>query len=99
MTLIACTQGHVIPDECPECGGWLHTTTHGGIAGPAGSYCTEDCAMAAQTWIKKQARDAHLHLRDLVCACEVCVAAGHPTDTETTQWWVEHTTPETGATP
>jgi hypothetical protein len=84
--MIACTQDHILPDECPECGGWLHTTTRGGFPGPVGDYCTEDCVASAQTWIGQQARDTHLYVRDLICDCEVCTAAGHPTPAELAEW-------------
>lgn len=87
MDVIACTQAHIAPDECPECGGWLHAHHRGGVPGPAGQYCSEDCAVSAQEHADQQARDYHLHVRDLLCACEdVCAPAGHPTAAERAEW-------------
>lgn len=86
MAIIVCTQDHIIPDECPECGGWLHVTTHGGVPGPCGQYCSEDCAASAQTYNDQQARDTHLYQRDLMCRCPWCIAAGHPTDAEIAEY-------------
>jgi uncharacterized Zn finger protein (UPF0148 family) len=82
VTIVTCTQATVLPDECPECGGWLHRVHRGGVPGPVGQYCEEDCASAAQTRIDQQARAAHLYCRDLLCSCPVCQAAGHPTEAE-----------------
>lgn len=38
------TQETVAPEECVNCGGWLHAVTRGGIRTPNGSVCDEDCA-------------------------------------------------------
>jgi hypothetical protein len=86
MTLIACTQQHIAPDDCVNCGGWLHEELRGGYPGPAGSYCTEDCAADAQQRCDQADQAAHLHTRDLLCTCPTCVAAGHPTPQELDEW-------------
>lgn len=86
MTVIACTQDHVLADECPECGGWLHTEIRGGFPGPVGNYCSEDCTTSAQLRIDQQAKDTHLYQRDLLCDCKVCTKAGLPTLAELAEW-------------
>lgn len=86
MRFIACTQDHIAPDECIECGGWLHHERRGGFPGPCGSYCSEDCAVSAQEHGERLDRAAHLHQRDLLCDCPVCTAAGHPTADELAEW-------------
>jgi hypothetical protein len=86
VTIIVCTQDHVLPDECPECGGWLHTIHRGGVAGPCGRYCSEDCVDGAQHHADELNERVHLHARDLLCACPVCTAAGHPTETEVAEY-------------
>lgn len=87
MTFIACGQAQIAPDECIECGGWLHAETRGGVPGPCGRYCCEDCAASAQEHAEQSRRDAHLHNRDLLCACaEVCAPAGHPTEAELVEY-------------
>jgi hypothetical protein len=49
MSIIICTQDDILPDECPECGGWLHTEIPGGVAGPfEWRFCSEDCAASCQ---------------------------------------------------
>ena len=82
MTIIACGQAQIAPDECIECGGWLHAETEGGVPGPCGRYCCEDCAASAQEHAERSRRDAHLHNRDLLCDCPTCRTAGHPTEAE-----------------
>ena len=82
MTIVACTQDHIAPDECIECGGWLHAEQRGGVAGPCGRYCCEDCAASAAEYAVLLARQTHLHHRDLLCDCPVCHANGHPTEVE-----------------
>lgn len=86
MTIIACTQEYIAPNECIECGGWLHSQRRRGYPGPAGRYCTEDCAANAQERIERDQRHNHLEIRDLMCDCEVCVAAGHPTEAELAEY-------------
>jgi hypothetical protein len=80
--IVTCTQATVLPDECPECGGWLHRVHRGGVPGPAGQYCGEDCASDAQSRINIRTTAAHLYSRDLLCSCPTCRAAGHPTEQE-----------------
>lgn len=87
MTIITCTQNDILPDECPECGGWLHDERRGGVPGPfEWWFCSEDCAASCQDHATAGDRVAHLHVRDLMCDCEVCTAAGHPTDAEKAEW-------------
>lgn len=82
MTIIACTQDHIAPDECCNCGGWLHVVQRGGFPGPFGKYCTEECAVDAQRHGEEADRRGHLNQRDLLCDCPICTAAGHPTRAE-----------------
>lgn len=88
MAVIACGQGRVMPDGCPGCGGWVHAdlddgTPSPGFPGPHGwLFCTEDCAADQQRSEEQEAGREHLRLRDLMCACEVCTVAGHPTQQE-----------------
>jgi hypothetical protein len=80
MTIIACGQNDVIPDECPECGGWLHVERLDGFPGANGfRYCSEECIADSQERAATSAIVVHLHQRDLVCACEICTAHGLPT--------------------
>ncbi|MGH9290302.1 MAG: hypothetical protein ACRD0V_18745, partial [Acidimicrobiales bacterium] len=65
-------------DECDYCGGWLHTARAGGVAGPCGRYCGQDCAAGAQSYAGQVDAATHVHLRDLRCDCPTCTAAGHP---------------------
>jgi hypothetical protein len=86
VTIFLCTQSHVLPDECIGCGGWLHTEQRGGCPGPVGNYCTEDCASDDTARIAEQDERTHLTVRDLICACPVCVVNGHPTAAEITEY-------------
>lgn len=87
MTIIACGQAQIAPDECIECGGCLHAEIRGGVPGPCGRYCCEECAASAQEHAERQERSVHLHARDLLCACaEVCAPAGHPTAAEVAEY-------------
>jgi ferredoxin len=86
MTIIVCTQEHIAPDECVECGFWLHHERRGGYPGPAGQYCSEDCAAGAQERIERDQRWNHVQIRDLMCDCPVCTAAGHPTAAEVAEY-------------
>lgn len=88
MTFIACTQEHIAPDECANCGGWLSSTIRGGVAGPFGRYCTEECAADAQHHAVLLDRQAHLYSRDLLCDCLVCRDNGHPTEAERDEYRV-----------
>jgi hypothetical protein len=81
MSIIACGQSDVIPDECPTCGGWLHRVQRGGFDGPHGwKYCEPDCIDDQLEAESRSKAVTHLHARDLLCDCEVCAAAGYPTD-------------------
>lgn len=86
MSVIVCTQDHVLPDECPECGGWLHVIHRDGVPGSAGRYCSEDCASDATDRIQADRERAHLYNRDLVCCCAVCRAHGRPTEAEIAEY-------------
>lgn len=82
MTFIACGQAQIAPDECIECGGWLHAEIRGGVAGPCGRYCCEDCAADAAEYAEQLHRGTHLHNRDMLCDCPVCRAHGYPTEAD-----------------
>lgn len=86
MTIIVCTQEHICPDECIECGGWLHSERRGGYSGPGGRYCTEDCAADAQERVERIDVRTHLYARDLLCDCLICTGAGHPTAAELAEY-------------
>lgn len=87
MTVIACGQFDILGDECPGCGGGLSDYQQGGYAGEHGvRYCSEDCIVAAQESAKLADQRHHLNVRDLMCACEVCTRAGHPTAGELAEW-------------
>lgn len=85
MSVIVCGQNDVIPDECPKCGGWLHSVQRGGFTGPHGwRYCTSDCIDEQVEYEARQEINRHLYVRDLLCDCEVCMAAGYPTAADST---------------
>lgn len=86
MSVIACTQFDVLGDECPECGGPLNRVQRGGFPAQAGYVCDEDCATDMSDRIARQRVATHLHQRDLMCECETCTAAGHPTVAERAEW-------------
>jgi uracil-DNA glycosylase len=87
VTFIACTQEHILRDECTECGGWLHAERREGFPGPSGNYCTEECAASAQERSEQVDVANHLRIRDLLCACaQVCAPAGHPTAEEIAEY-------------
>lgn len=87
MTIIACGQDEICPDECANCGFWLSSEIPGGVPGPFGRYCTEDCAADAAHQAVLLERQAHLYHRDLLCACaEVCAPNGHPTAAEVAEY-------------
>lgn len=80
MSAIACGQFDVLGDTCPGCGGWLSRVIVGGFVGPHGwRFCDLDCIDA---YLDDQIivhTEAHLGTRDLLCHCELCLAAGLPT--------------------
>lgn len=92
MGIIACGQNEIMPDICPGCGGWIHAdlddgTPSPGFPGPHGwLFCSEDCAEGCQRAEEENARRTHLNQRDLMCTCEVCTAAGHPTPAELAEY-------------
>lgn len=84
--IIACTQDSIAPDECPECGGWLHHEVRGGYSDGGFRYCSEECIDNYQSRAGEVDRRAHLHCRDLMCRCEWCTADGHPTASEVAEY-------------
>lgn len=82
MAIIACGQNEIMPDTCVECGGWLHAERRNGFSGPTGRVCSEDCAADATEQAALQDQRQHVRMRDLMCTCEVCAVAGHPTQAE-----------------
>lgn len=81
--MTVCGQFDVLGDGCPGCGGWLHRVMRGGFIGPDGFwYCDEDCIVDYQVWKEQQ----HVQRRDLLCACEICVKHGRPTQAELTEY-------------
>lgn len=87
MSAIVCGQDAVLGGICPECGGSLHRVARGGFPDQYGMrYCDEDCIAEYQHRCAEDARRDHLAVRDLMCACEVCAAAGHPTGAERAEW-------------
>jgi hypothetical protein len=83
MTIFLCGQNDIAPDTCSECDGWLgaHPVVIDGMR-----YCSDDCVAYHSTWQSSAARDSHLQLRDLNCECEICAAAGRPTQAERDEW-------------
>ncbi len=80
MTVIACDQAALgWDDTCVECGGWLHSLVHGGYGAEFGRVCSEDCAADQTQRLAWEERQQHLHMRDLLCDCAWCSAAGLPT--------------------
>lgn len=87
MGIIVCGQHDVLGSMCPECGGHLHAIRRGGFSdGEHLAVCSEECIESFQQHLARSAREAHFNVRDLMCACEVCTAAGHPTDAERREW-------------
>lgn len=87
MAILACGQAEIMPDTCVECGFWLHTEQRGGYPAQTGRVCSEDCA-ASQSERGREARIAnHLHVRDLLCACEdVCAPRGLPSEADRAEY-------------
>lgn len=72
--LIACGQADILGAfSCIECEGPL---LGAGIAARIGRACSEDCAADQSARLDWQERQDHIRLRDLHCACDVCVDAG-----------------------
>jgi hypothetical protein len=51
-----------------------------------GRMCSEDCAADWAEHRAQQRAADHIHTRDLMCDCDTCLAAGHPTQAERTEW-------------
>jgi hypothetical protein len=85
--LIICGQDQIAPDECIECGGWLHHERRGGYHDQYGArFCSEDCIASYQEHANQSTPNQHLVLRDLLCSCDICHAAGHPTAAERAEY-------------
>lgn len=84
--IIVCGQFDVLGDTCPGCGGYVHRVRRGGFPGPMGRHCDEDCAADADEWLARQRAAEHVRMRDLMCECDTCTAAGHPTVGERAEW-------------
>ena len=81
MSVIVCGQHDVTPDECPNCGGWLHRVQRGGQDGPHGwRFCSLECIDDQVESEAQQDERLHLNVRDLLCGCAVCQRHGLPTD-------------------
>lgn len=46
-------QATIAPDECVECGGWLHVEERGGYPAPGSSFrvCSQFCV---ESWVEHQ---------------------------------------------
>jgi hypothetical protein len=85
--IFVCGPDDIAPGECTECGGWLHRVQPGGFDNPGSTrVCSEECIDSAQTHQTRHSRSEHVRLRDLMCRCEVCVEAGHPTEAELAEY-------------
>ena len=80
--IIVCSQFDILGDECPNCGGDVHRVQRGGFPSLMGFVCDEECAVAASDFVQHRRAEAHLAVRDLLCDCADCTAAGHPTQAE-----------------
>lgn len=77
--MILCTQDHVAPHECVECGGGLPRGGGYRPNGPRGfRFCSEDCIASYQERAAQVDVSHHLRMRDLLCACEICAARELP---------------------
>jgi len=84
MSALMCGQNEVLPDGCPECGGWLHRERRGGYPSDRGGFphCSEDCITDHQD----RAIRVHIEMRDMLCDCPICVAAGLPSEADRAEW-------------
>jgi NADH pyrophosphatase NudC (nudix superfamily) len=84
MTIFLCGQDEIIgKNHCVECDGWLgaHPIENNGFR-----FCDEDCIASYQANASAMSRESHVHMRDLMCECKICTAAGHPTEAERAEW-------------
>lgn len=81
-TPIAC-QRDIFGDDCVECQGPLGILP---IPATVGYVCSTDCRDSQADRLDADARAAHLRLRDLMCGCDTCVAAGHPSAADRAEW-------------
>lgn len=79
MTWIACGQTAILGDHCIECDAPLRGF---GITAQLGRVCSEDCAADQTARLAEQNHEDHLRIRDLMCTCPTCTAAGRPTAAE-----------------
>lgn len=86
MSVIVCNEMAVMGFlSCFNCDGPVKAKTM--IEANGGKrYCCEDCAAEHCEWMAENARREHLRMRDLLCACETCTAAGRPTVEERAEW-------------
>jgi hypothetical protein len=84
VSVIVCGQAEILGGRCLECEGPVPTV--GGVLSKLGWLCSEDCASDMTERIARLRAETHLHQRDLMCECDTCIAAGHPTDMERTEW-------------
>lgn len=83
MSIFVCGQDDIIGNVCVECEAPLNRR---GITVRVGRVCSEDCAADQADRIAAQDRRTHLNQRDLSCDCDICTAAGHPTEAEQREW-------------
>lgn len=83
MTAFLCGQSDVSRGECVECGFGINGD---GYPAQVGRVCSEDCAAGQSERLAEEARARHLRLRDLMCACGTCAAAGYPTDEDRVEY-------------
>ena len=87
MTIFLCKANDIASGMCVGCGDWVHRVQQGGFPGPDGNaYCSEDCISDYQEWLAESHRQTHLRVRDLLCECSFCTAAGRPTVAERAEW-------------
>lgn len=82
-TLFACGPAAIGHDTCAECDQPLgqHPAELEGLR-----YCSDDCVAYHRVNRAAEAAAAHMRVRDLMCECDTCTAAGRPTDAERHEW-------------
>ena len=82
--IIVCGQAEILGNACAYCEDQLPRI--GAVLTSLGWMCSEDCAA---DWAETRARQraaAHVAARDLMCECDTCMSAGHPTAAERAEW-------------